>query len=139
MASWRARLVAEATIHAVPALTPEAAGWVDTQIAAVAGKIGPAQLERLIAEAIKRFHLSAPDPAVDPEDGWRHVDPRHATLDKDDVHFAGTLHFEADLDIADALDLDRALTHGAATLATVGSSETLDVRRAAALGDLART
>ncbi|CAA9392461.1 MAG: hypothetical protein AVDCRST_MAG32-2416, partial [uncultured Nocardioides sp.] len=27
--AWRARLVAEATIHATPALTKDAAGWVD--------------------------------------------------------------------------------------------------------------
>src|SRR5215207_7260498 len=52
--AWRARSVAEATIHAVPSLTPEAAGWVDVQVAAVAGKVGPAQLDRLVAEAIKR-------------------------------------------------------------------------------------
>ena len=35
--AWRARLVAEATIHSSPALTPDAAGWVDGQVAAVAG------------------------------------------------------------------------------------------------------
>jgi hypothetical protein len=49
------------------------------------------------------------------------------------------MHFEADLDLADAMDLDRALAHGAATLAALGSGESLDARRAAALGDLART
>ena len=137
--AWRARSVAEATIHAAPALTPEAAGWVDAQVAAVAGKVGPAQLDRLVAETIKRFDLADADPAADPEDGWLSVDPRHATLDKDDVHYAGTLHFEADLDLADGLDLDRALVHGAETLKALGSAESLDVRRAKALGDLART
>ncbi len=137
--AWRARSVAEATIHAVPPLTVEAAGWVDAQVAAVAGKVGPAQLDRLVAETIKRYELAEADPATDPEDGWLSVDPRHATLDKDDVHYAGTLHFEADLDLADGLDLDRALVHGAATLQALGSAESLDVRRAKALGDLART
>ena len=78
--AWRARSVAEATIHAVPALTVEAAGWVDVQVAAVAGKVGPAQLDRLVAEAIKRYDLMLPDPAADPEDGYLAVDPRHATL-----------------------------------------------------------
>ena len=52
--------MAEATIHAAPSLTPEAAGWVDSQVAAVAGKIGPAQLDRLVAETIKRFDLAVP-------------------------------------------------------------------------------
>ncbi len=131
--------MAEATIHASPALTLEAAGWVDAQVAAVAGKIGPTQLERLVAETIRRFELAAPDPAADPEDGYLHVDPRHVTINKDDVHYAGTLHLEADLDLADALDLDRAITHGAATLKAIGSTDSLNARRAAALGDLART
>ena len=54
------------------------------------------------------------DPAADPEDGYLHVDPRHATIHDDDVHFAGTMRLEAELDIADALDVDRALAHGAA-------------------------
>ena len=137
--AWRARTVAEATIHTTPALTLEAAGWVDAQVAAVAGKIGPTQLDRLVAETIRRFELAAPDPAADPEDGYLHVDPRHVTINKDDVHYAGTLHLEADLDLADALDLDRAITHGAATLKAIGSTDSLNARRAAALGDLART
>jgi 5-methylcytosine-specific restriction endonuclease McrA len=137
--AWQARSVAETTIHAIPALTPEAAGWVDAQVAAVVGKVGPAQLDRLVAETIKRFELAAADPTADPEDGYLSVDPRHATVNDRDVHYAGTMHFEADLDIADALDLDNALVHGAATLKALGSTESLDVRRAKALGDLART
>ena len=56
--AWRARTVAEATIHTAPALTPEAAAWVDSQVAAVAGKIGPAQLDRLLAETLKRHDLA---------------------------------------------------------------------------------
>ena len=79
------------------------------------------------------------DPAADPEDGWLHVDPRHVTVDTDDVHFAGTMHVEADIDIADALDLDRALAHSAATQKALGSELSLNARRAKALGDLART
>ncbi len=67
------------------------------------------------------------------------MDPRHATIDTYDVHFAGTMRLEAELDLADALDLDRALVHGAALRAAFGSTESLDVRRAKALGDLART
>jgi hypothetical protein len=53
--AWRARAVAEVTIHSSPALTAEAAGFVDAQVAAVAGRVGPAQLERLLAETIKRY------------------------------------------------------------------------------------
>ncbi|MCP3422355.1 HNH endonuclease signature motif containing protein [Nocardioides pinisoli] len=137
--AWRARAVAETTIHSCPSLTREAAAFVDAQVAAVAGKVGPAQLDRLVAEAIKRYDLAEPDPTADPEDGWLHVDPRHASIDTQDVHYAGTMRMEAELGIADALDVDRALAHGAATLKALGSTESLNVRRAKALGDLART
>jgi hypothetical protein len=137
--AWRARAVADTTIHTSPALTREAAGFVDSQVAAVAGRIGTAQLDRLVAETIKRYDLAVADPAADPEDGYLAVDPRHVTVNTDDVHYAGTLRIEAELDIADALDLDRAVAHHAATQKALGSELSLDARRAKALGDLART
>jgi 5-methylcytosine-specific restriction endonuclease McrA len=137
--AWRARAVAEVTIHSTPTLTVEAAAFVDTQVAAVAGKIGPAQLDRLVAETIKRYDLTETDPAADPQDGYLHVDPRHVTIHDEDVHFAGTVRLEAEVDLADGLDLHQALAHGAATQKALGSQESLDARRAKALGDLART
>ncbi|TGN62970.1 HNH endonuclease [Nocardioides eburneiflavus] len=139
MPAWRARLVADTTIHSSPALTREAAGFVDAQVAAVAGRVGSAQLDRLVAETIRRYDLATADPAADPEDGYLHVDPRHVTVDTEDVHYAGTLRIEAEVDIADALDLDRALAHKAETLKALGSLLPLDARRAKALGELART
>jgi hypothetical protein len=137
--AWRARAVADTTIHSSPALTAEAAGFVDAQVDAVAGRIGQAQLDRLVAETIKRYDLATADPAADPEDGWQHVDPRHVTVNKDDVHYAGTMRIEAEVDLADALDPDRAVAHHAATQKALGSELSLDARRAKALGDLART
>jgi hypothetical protein len=137
--AWRARAVADTTIHTTPALTREAAGFVDAHVAAVAGRVGSAQLDRLVAETITRYDLATADPTKDPEDGYLHVDPRHVTVDTDDVHYAGTLRIEAEVDIADALDLDRAVAHHAATQAALGSLLPLDARRAKALGDLART
>jgi hypothetical protein len=137
--AWRARAVAETTIHSSPALTAEAAGFVDAQVAAVAGKIGPAQLDRLVADATRRYDLATADPTTDPEDGYLAVDPRHVTVDSDDVHYAGTMRIEAEVDLADALDLDRALAHHAATQKALGSELPLDARRAKALGDLPRT
>src|SRR5215210_3631553 len=89
--AWRARAVAETTIHTSPALTVDAARWVDSQVAAVAGRVSPAQVDRLVAETIKRYDLAAADAAADPEDGYLSVDPRHATLHDEDVHFAGTM------------------------------------------------
>ena len=43
-----------------------------------------------------------------------------------------------ELDLADALDLDAAVAAGAQALKDLGSTDTLDVRRAVAVGDLAR-
>ena len=43
-----------------------------------------------------------------------------------------------ELDVADALDLDAAVTAGAEQLKALGSTDSLDVRRAAAVGELAR-
>ena len=61
------------------------------------------------------------------------------TVHREDVHFAGTVRIEAELDIADAWDVDHAVAHGAAVQKALGSDAPLDTRRAAALGDLART
>ena len=45
---------------------------------------------------------------------------------------------QAEVDLADALDLDTALSAGAARLADLGSVASLDVRRSEALGAMAR-
>jgi hypothetical protein len=89
--AWRARAVADATIHATPALTKEAAGWVDAQVTGVVERVGPAQLDRLVAEAIKRHHLA--DDQVDHDEGLG-VDPRRVSIDTDHVHYAGAMAFD---------------------------------------------
>jgi hypothetical protein len=127
--AWKARRIAEQTI----ALSIQAAGFVDTQIAGHAHTARPWQVDKLIAEAIARFM---------PEEADRQreaaADRRHVTIDLDQPSFAGTAQVHAELDLIDALDLDAALTAGAQTLRQLGSSDSLDARRAAALGDLAR-
>jgi hypothetical protein len=127
--AWRARRIAELTI----ALTWEAAGFVDTQIAGVAHTARPWQVDKLIAEAIAR-HM--------PEEADRQreaaADRRHVTIDLDQPSFAGTAQVHAELDLTDALDLDVALAAGAEALRQLGSTDSLDTRRAAALGELAR-
>jgi hypothetical protein len=127
--AWRARRIAEQTI----ALTTEAAGFLDAQIAGVAHTARPWQLDKLIAEAVARF---MPDEADRQREAA--ADRRHVTIDLDQPSFAGTAQVHAELDLVDALDLDAALTAGAQTLRELGSSDSLDARRAAALGELAR-
>ncbi|MCK9826219.1 hypothetical protein NOCD_22265, partial [Nocardioides cavernae] len=55
-----------------------------------------------------------------------------------DVDFGGTMHFDAVLGIADALDLGHAIAQDAAVQKALGSTESLGVRRSKALGNLAR-
>jgi hypothetical protein len=126
---WRARVIAQSTV----ALTREAALFVDEQTAWCANRLTPSQLMRLIDHARARFmpvQLAAEIEAA--------ADKRHVTFITDQVSFDGTMHLEADLEVPDALGLARAVCDGAARLADLGSTDTLDGRRATALGDLAR-
>ena len=106
---------------------------MDAQIAPFAHKVGYPSLERLITEAIDRF---MPDLAA--EKAAKSADARHVTFHHDQVSFNGTTRVEGELDLADALDLDAALAQGAEQLALCGATESLDVRRAMAAGEIAR-
>ena len=127
--AWRARRIARQTI----ALSPAAAGFVDDQVAGFAHRIRPSGVDRLVEEAIVRFM---------PEEARRRreaaADGRHAHVHTGQVSFEGTVWVEAEVDLADALDLDTALSEGAARLADLGSTASLDVRRSEALGAMAR-
>ena len=106
---------------------------MDRQVAPVAHKVKTAQLERLINEAIGRFMPDEVERLA--EASW---DKRHVTIYEQLVSFTGTMTVAAELDIADALDLEAAVQAGAQQRAALGSTEPLDVRRAQAIGDLAR-
>ena len=128
---WRARWIAERTLH----LTQAAADAVDRLLAPYAGSVTFAQMDRTIAEAIARHDPQAArkreEQAVEQTGVWfHHPDP---TLESQAI-----ASLDARLDATDALDLDAAVTAGAQALADLGSTESLDVRRAAALADLAR-
>ena len=127
--SWKARFVARETTR----LSPEAAGFVDRQVAPVAHKVKTTQLDRLVNEAIGRFMPAEVERLA--EESW---DKRHVTLHDQLVSFTGTMTLTGELDIADALDLEAAIPAGAEQRADLGSTESLDVRRAQAIGDLAR-
>ena len=126
---WRARRISSSTF----CLPPEGAEYVDRHVARFAHKVGIAQLDRLVEEALVRF-----DPEQAEERRLSAADNRHVTIYTDQTDFNGTAHIDADLDLADALDHDAALADGAARLAELGCEDSLDARRAHALGELAR-
>lgn len=131
VAMWQGRRVAEATIG--HDLSQEAADFVDRHVAAVAGRVRPAQLTRLVEEAIGRF---MPDHA---EQRRREAaDGRHFDIDHDHVSFTGTSIVHGELDLADAIDLDDAIRAIANELGDLGCDESLEVRRSLAAGELTR-
>ncbi|MBE7326103.1 hypothetical protein IEQ44_15825, partial [Nocardioides sp. Y6] len=69
----RARLVAEATIHRDPALSPVALAWIDAQGAPFLEKIGRAQMERILAQAIELYGVAAQEPPRDEDNDGRDV------------------------------------------------------------------
>jgi len=133
--AWRARRIAERTI----CLPPDGAAWVDVKVAPFADRVGVIVLERLVEEAIVRF-----DPESAAQKALEALETRHATVTMERAltgYGAGALatgRLEAILDAADALDLDAALSDVAADLAKAGDTDPWDVRRAKALGLLAR-
>jgi len=129
LAPWRATRIAEETHE----LSAPAAAWVDAQVAPFAHRTGLAQTQRLVQEAIAR-----PMPEHARELRERAADQRYFAIDHDQVSFAGTSRVHGELDLADALDLEDAVAVGAKQLADLGSAESLDARRAAAVGLLAR-
>ncbi len=108
----------------------EAAAYVDAQLAPFAHRTSATAVDRLVDVAIARF-----DPGRAALEASRAADGRHVTIEEEQVSFAGTMRVTAELDLADALDLAAAVTHGADTLKALGADETLDARRAAAVGD----
>ena len=127
--SWRACRVAAATIG----LSHEAAAFMDAQLAGVAHQVGVTRLERLVEVAIARF---MPDLAE--ENAHKAAEDRHVSFFHQQVSLWGTTGLQAELDLADALDLDAAITAEAEALRLAGCTESLDVRRAIAAGRIAR-
>ncbi|HEY0889720.1 MAG TPA: HNH endonuclease signature motif containing protein, partial [Nocardioides sp.] len=92
-------------------------------------------LDRLVADAIVRF-----DPETAAQRALEDLETRHArvTLNHVPDGILATGRLDAVVDAADALELDTILAQIAASLAAAGDTDPLDVRRAKALGLLAR-
>ncbi|MCW2815428.1 MAG: endonuclease [Nocardioides sp.] len=129
VAVWRAFRVAEQTTS----LPMGGALFVDAKIAPFLHTCSFAQVDRTVEAARAQF-----DPAEAERLRIQAAEHRHATVWLDAARTTGTVEVTATLDAADALDLEQALRDGAQTLADLGSTETLDVRRSQALGEMAR-
>ena len=129
LVAWKARRIAQSTT----ALSREAAAHVDAAVAPFAHKIRPTALDHTIATAIALFM---------PEDAEARQqaasDHRRFDIDTRQTGLTGTAEVHGTLDLADALDLDTAVTATAQALQDLGSTDPLPVRRAIALGQIAR-
>jgi hypothetical protein len=111
----------------------DGASFVDRHVAPVAAKLSYAQLDRVVEEARVRF-----DPIEAEHRRLTAADARHLDVHTHQVSYHGTVRIDGELDLADALDFDDAVTTGAQRLADLGCQESLDVRRSMAVGELAR-
>ncbi|WP_191480158.1 HNH endonuclease signature motif containing protein [Nocardioides ochotonae] len=127
--AWKGRRIAQLTTT----LPLDGAEFVDRQLAATVDKIGWAAIGRLVDRARVMF-----DPEGAEKDRREAADGRRFDIHAREATHDGTVHVEGVLDLADALDLDTAIRHGAEELAALGSPESLDVRRSMAAGELAR-
>jgi hypothetical protein len=123
--AWKGRQVAEQTIP----LSPEAAGWVDAQLACFAHRISLTRVLRAVEAAVLRFDpdLAAAKAAAAAE--------RRGVWSED--HLDGTTQITAVTGTPDAVAFDAALNTVAATLRALGDGDCHDVRRAKAIGVLA--
>ncbi|GAA1835243.1 hypothetical protein GCM10009812_29610 [Nocardioides marinus] len=129
---WRVRRVADLT----RTLTAEAAAFVDAHLAHVVHTASFATVKRLVAEAAARF-----DPEMAEMEEVDTAASLHVHLDLTTAWSIGTangVHLSGLLDRADAEELEAAIRTIADQLAAAGSTDSLDVRRAKALGYLSR-
>ena len=129
---WRIRRVTDLT----RSLTAEAAAFVDAHLAHVVHTASFTTVKRLVAEAAARF-----DPEGCEMEEADTAATLHVTLDLDTAWSIGTangVHLSGLLDRADAEELEHAIRTIADQLLAAGSTDSLDVRRAKALGYLSR-
>ena len=129
---WRVRRVTDLT----RGLTAEAAAFVDAHLAHVVHTASFTTVKRLVAEAAARF-----DPEATEMEEVDTAATLHVTLDLTTAWSIGTangVHLTGLLDRADAEELEHAIRTIADQLLAAGSTDSLDVRRAKALGYLSR-
>lgn len=126
---WRARQIAQST----RCLPPEGAAYVDRHLAPVAHKVGKVRIDRLVEEAMTRF-----DPDQTRERAAAAAEARKVDVHRDDLDHSGLADINATVDLTDADDFEAAIARRAHHLGEQGDTDSLDVRRAKALGAMAR-
>jgi hypothetical protein len=129
--AWKACRVAQATML----LSAEAAKYVDDQVWWCVATTGPRQLDGILDAAIARHDPDRAEQLRLADQASLRFDVR---LGDPTVATGGKVAVEGFLDLADARDVDAAVAQEAEELRRLGSEEPLDVRRARALGVLAR-
>ncbi|SEF00555.1 HNH endonuclease [Ruania alba] len=119
------------------------AAWVDAQVAWTIGTCTVAQIERTVTAAMVSFD---PEQAARDEEAAR--EGRHFDIRLDEagttaapglgLGVGSVVRVEGGLDLADALDLEAAVTDQARALAGFLPGTSENVRRSIAIGDLAR-
>ena len=131
--AWRVRRLAQAT----RGLSAEAAGFVDAQVAHVIHTAGPVVVDRLVLEASARFDPESTEVAECDTRANLYFD-LDLTSPATSVGAASAVSADGLLDRADAEDLETAIRQIAHQLLLDGSTDDLAVRRAKALGYIAR-
>ena len=131
--AWRVRRLAQAT----RSLSAEAVAFVDAQIAHVIHTAGPVTVDRLVLEATARFDPESVEVAECDTRANLYFDLDLASP-ATSVGTASAVSADGLLDRADAEDLETAIRQIAHQLLLHGSTDTLAIRRAKALGYLAR-
>ncbi|HEY9564193.1 MAG TPA: HNH endonuclease signature motif containing protein [Nocardioides sp.] len=127
LSAWRARRIAQGTMGH----PDEVAAHVDEHVAHVAHRVGILKLEKLIDEAMLVLF-----PAEREAERTAALDARQVRLlEQISANGVATIIIEADL--KDALDFNDTITRLAGLLKDAGCEESLDVRRALAVGVLA--
>ncbi|HLS00804.1 MAG TPA: hypothetical protein VK054_02300 [Beutenbergiaceae bacterium] len=126
---WRARLVPRLASR----VSPEVADYVDRHVNQPGARLTRPQVQRVIDEARLRYEPDVVQAELEAEQERRQVE-----IDLASGAHVGLADLSATLDLVDARDLEAAIAYGAQWLKRAGSTEPLHVRRAHALGDLAR-
>lgn len=123
--AWKARLLAQTTHH----LADQTVAWIDRHAAPLGAKLGVRTIKRLAMTAIARYE---PDRLTDANARrWIRISADTDTTD-------GASWIDGRLDTPDALDLDAALQLITNDLGTEDAGDDRDLRRAHALGIMAR-